>query len=116
MVDVVVTFVFVDTLNLLSIVPFEKDIWKYLLFPKNLVLTFETAPLAVGFAREFWYILNPTNFTGSPDKTSTTISSVTSQSASDGDNVCSKGLIISTFSPYKTWNKIFNEVSVPFEM
>ncbi len=57
-------------------------------------MTFDTAPLAVGLVKEFWYILTPIKFRGLPETTSTTISSVTSHSAADGKSVWSKGLII----------------------
>ena len=110
------TFVFVEILNLLIIVPFEKEILKYFLLFRYIASTFATAPLAVGFVNESWYILSPTKFKGFPLIFSTIISSVTSHSASDGKIVWLKGLTISTCSPYKTWNKIFKEVSVPFEL
>ena len=117
MVDAVpTTFVFVDTLNLFVIVPFEKEILKYFLLFRYIASTFATAPLAVGFIKESWYILSPTKFKGFPLIFSTIISSVMSHSASDGKIVWLKGLTISTCSPYKTWNKIFREVSVPFEL
>ena len=80
------------------------------------MITFDTAPDAVGLVNESWYILTPTKFKGSPPRDSTTISSVTSHSASDGINVWSNGFIISTCSPYNTWNKIWSEASVPFEL
>ena len=117
MVDAVpTTFVFVEILNLFVIVPCEKEILKYFLSFKNICWALDTAPLAVGDVNEFWYILCPIRLIGLPLKLSTIISLVTFHSASDGKRVSLNGLMISTFSPYKTWNKIFKEVSVPFEL
>ena len=82
----------------------------------NLNSTFDTEPVAVGLINEFSYIVRPINFVGSPTNASTTISSVTSQSASDGMIVYSNGFMISICFPNKTWKSIFNDVSVPFEL
>ena len=110
------TLVFLLIMNLSVIEPSEKEILKYFFFPRKTSSTAATAPDAVGFDTESCCSVVANNFFGLPAIASTIISFVLTHCADDAAIVWSNGFPISTFFENKTLKRIFNAVSVPFEL